>query len=157
MKTIAFIITVFFSISGYSQTAKAFAAIDTDEVPNEVRMAFKDMEPEHSADSWRVERTTYEVKFEKDDHWVFHRFNDEGLYLETRTLKSWGEDASEEIKEGKKKTTYKYYDVIAFYEAKTADKDIYYVLMLEDEETNDLQTLYFENDGSLRDKSKSGF
>ena len=142
--------------SGYSQTARAFAEVEMDNVPDEVLMAYKDMEPEHTADSWRVERTTYEVKFKKNKHWVFHRFNDEGLFLETRTLKEW-EDASDALVSGKNKTSYKYYDVIEFYEAETVDEDIYYVLMLEDEETNDLQTLYFDSDGSLRGKSKSGY
>ena len=156
MKTIAFILIALISISGYSQTSRAFAEVEKNEVPNEVLMSFKDMEPKIAADSWKVERTTYEAKFKKNNNWVFHRFNDEGLFLETRTLKNW-EEASEELVNGKKKTTYKYYDVIEFYEAETADEDKYYVLMLEDEETDDLQTLYFENDGSLRDKSKSGY
>lgn len=156
MKTIALIFTILISFSGYTQTARAFSEVDMKNVPEAVLMSFRDMEPEHKADSWRVERTTYEVKLEKDNHWVYHRFNDEGLFLETRTLKSW-DNASEELIEGKKKTTYKYYDVIEFYKAETVDEETYYVLLLEDEETNDLQTLYFENDGSLRDKSKSGF
>jgi len=157
MKTTVLILTLFISFSGYAQTAKAFSEVDIKNVPEVVLMSFKDMEPKHEELSWRVERTTYEVKFEKDNQWVFHRFNDEGLFLETRTLKSWDEDASKDLVEGKKKTSFKYYDVIEFYEAETVDGDTYFVIMLEDEKTNDLQTLYFENDGSLRDKSKSGF
>ena len=157
MKTLAFIITAFITFSGVAQTADAFAEIDKDEVPNEVITAFNDIEPNIAVDSWRVERTTYEAKFENNKHWIFHRFNDEGLYLETRMLKNWEKDASKDLKEGIMKTTYKYYDVIEYYEVETFDEDKYYVVQLEDEHTKDLHTLYMEDNGSLRNISKSGY
>ena len=157
MKLSTLIIALFITYSGFAQTADAFAEIDITEVPKEVITSFNEMEPKAAVDSWRVERRKYEVKFKNNNRWVYHRFNDEGLFLETRVLKSWDKEASTGLKEGKKRTSYKYYDVIEFYEVETFDEDLYYVVQLEDRDTKDLQTLYMKDDGSLRNISKSGY
>ena len=139
----AYILTLFIllNISGFSQTTDAFNSIEKEQVPKAVQLKFEEMEPKSTVEDWKIFDRTYEAKFKSNKNWTFHRFNDEGGFLESRVLLDWETNATERQVEEVNKTYYKYWKVIKFYKITSYDHKVYYIVQLENQETGELETL----------------
>lgn len=156
MKNLILIISCFFFLQhSFGQISNTFKVISADETPPAVLKAFAKDFPEIIVDRWGLEGEIYEAKFKQNKKWHFKRYNEEGALLESRVLMNW-KNAPENLKSGKNKTAFKYWEVEEYYEVESALGDQYYILLMTNEQ-NELQTLYFDEEGNLNDKSKSGY
>src|SRR5690554_205878 len=138
-----------------AQTVASFNSIKIKKVPKSVIQSFKSMTNGASAENWGVYNNRYQATLKKDNSIKYYHFNDEGLYVETLTLKDWDE-APKKLKEGKTKIQQKYWDVKEFYERETDKGDVSYILVLENDKKK-LNTVYFDYEGVMFRKSLSGY
>jgi hypothetical protein len=150
-----FITALFFCSVGFAQLPEGMSVIQEVDLPPEVIEGYHRVHQDHPAKEWRVFNDIYQVEYVDNGLIMYDRYNDEGLYLETRTRLNWEKSAPQQLVDSKQRTMYKYYDVTDYFHVETSDDDEYYILHLKGE-NNETQTLYFDEDGTLREKTKSG-
>ena len=142
---------LFIGLMLQAQTPEAFGKIKEKKVPKTVLSSYQSI-TNQPADQWAAFKARYQATTKKDNHIVFYRFNDQGLFKEKLVKLNWETEAPERIKAGKATTQQKYWKVKEFYEVTADGGDISYILLLKDE-YGKLATVYFENDGNLNGKT----
>ena len=154
-KTISLLSTLILIFNLSAQTPEAMTAIEESQVPIEVIKKLSKVMPEQKVEQWYVFDNIYSAKVMEDNMLKYQRFNSEGLLIEERMLKDW-ESAPEKLKQGKQKTTYKYWDVSEFYEVYSEGQLSHYFLMLKNDK-NEKKSMYFDANGKLSSKSNSAY
>jgi len=138
-----------------AQTPEAMAEIEVRQVPMNVVKQMSETYPNLEVEQWYVFDELYSAKTTQEGIVHFSKFNAEGLMLEERVMKDW-KDAPEQLKSGKDKTTYKYWEVTEFYEIFENGQLDHYFLVLENDK-NEIKSMYFDQNGKLQSKSNSAY
>ena len=154
MKSIHLILALFLSSVLIAQTPDAFTKIKMKEVPKSVKQSFMQMFPKADQVEWATFSDEFQAKHKLNNHTVFSRYNSEGLHLNDLTQLNWEKEADEKLKNSKKRSFYKHWEVIEFYRKESSEGDVSYTLQLKNED-NELGTIYFDGNGNLEEKSKS--
>lgn len=156
MKSINLFLALLFPISLLAQTPDAFNLIKVKEVPKAVKESFNQMHPQAKDVEWSTFRGEFQAKHKHNNHIVYSRFNSEGLHRNNLTQMDWEKEATDKLKSSKKRSYYKNWEVVEFYQKESAKGDLSYTLQLRNKD-NELGTIYFDSDGNLEEKSKSAY
>ena len=144
------------SFSLTAQESMIRKKIDVEDVPLEVLRGFQKVHEGKTADVWRMEQLFYQAEYTENGKKYFDMFNPEGRYIETKEIMPW-EKAPQSLKEGFNKTEYKYWDVVESYRITNENNNLYYRIQVSNDEDGTDKTIYFDEDGTLEDKSHSGY
>ncbi len=148
------LIAIIGTLSLIAQTPEAMTMVDADQVPQEVLKAMAKKYPKKPVVQWYQFDDIFTAKTELDSISRYTRFNREALLIEERLLKPWS-SAPENLKSGKEKTEFKYWEVNEFYEIYKDGTLYHYFLELKNDK-NEIKTIYFDTSGKLEAKSNSG-
>ena len=155
IRTISILFTLFGAINLFAQSPEAMSKIETQQVPKEVKEKMSQAHPREKVEQWYLHNDVYAAKTSANGMSSFSKFNQEGLMIEEMLLKSWA-DAPEALKQGKQKTTYKYWEVTELYEIHQDDKISQYFLVMKNDK-NEMKSIYFDPSGKLEGKSNTGY
>lgn len=156
IKIISIIGSILLCNSIYGQESIARSELKIEDVPPDVIDGFYRVNPGEEATAWIEGHGLYQVEYSEEGKIRYDIFNESGKYIETKEVMPWSE-APQNLKEGLNHTEYKYWDVIESYHITDEGDNSYYTLIVRNKTDGSERTVYFDKNGTLEDKSKSGF